>query len=43
MDALQISQRGRNVILKQNPEDVFINACDNDILFYGEEMLTSNM
>ena len=32
MDALQISQRGPNVILKQNPQDVFINACNNDIL-----------
>ena len=33
MDALHISQRGPNVILKQNPQDVFINACNNDILF----------
>ena len=32
MDALQISQRGPNVILKWNPQDVFINACNNDIL-----------
>ena len=32
MDALQISQRGPNVILKQKPQDVFINACNNDIL-----------
>ena len=32
MDALQISQRGPNVILKQNPQDVFINACNKDIL-----------
>ena len=32
MDSLQISQRGPNVILKQNPQDVFINACNNDIL-----------
>ena len=32
MDALQISQRGPNVILKQNPQDVFINACNHDIL-----------
>ena len=32
MDALQISQRGSNVILKQNPQNVFINACNNDIL-----------
>ena len=32
MDALQISQRGPNVILKQNLQDVFINACNNDKL-----------
>ena len=32
MDALYISQRGSNVILKQNPQDLFINACSNDIL-----------
>ena len=32
MDALKISQRGPNVILKQNPQDVFINACNHDIL-----------
>ena len=32
MDALQISQKGPNVILKQNPQDVFINACNKDIL-----------
>ena len=32
MDALQISQRGPNVILKSNPQDVFINAFHNDIL-----------
>ena len=32
MDILQISQRGPSVILKQNPQDVFINACNNDIL-----------
>ena len=32
MDALQISQRGPNVILKWNPQDVFINACNKDIL-----------
>ena len=33
MDALKISQRGPNVILKQNPKDIFINACNHDILF----------
>ena len=32
MDALKISQRGPNVILQQNPQDVFINACNCDIL-----------
>ena len=32
MDALQISQRGPNVILKQNLQDVLINAYNNDIL-----------
>ena len=31
MGALQISQRGPNVILKWNLQDVFINACNNDI------------
>ena len=34
MDALQISQRGPNVILKQNPRDVFINSCNKDILSF---------
>ena len=32
IDALKISQRGLNVILKRNPKDVFINACNHDIL-----------
>ena len=32
MDALKISQRGTNVILKWNWQDVFINACNHDIL-----------
>ena len=32
MDALKISQRGPNVILKYNPQDVLINACNHDIL-----------
>ena len=32
MEALQISHRGTNIILKQNPQDVFINACNQDIL-----------
>ena len=33
MDALKISQKGPNIILKKNPQDVFINACNHDILF----------
>ena len=33
MEALQISHRGPNIILKQNPQDVFIIACNQDILF----------
>ena len=32
MEALQISHRGPNIILKQNPQDVFINACNQDII-----------
>ena len=32
MDALIISQKGLNVILKWNPQDVFINAYNHDIL-----------
>ena len=32
VDALKISKRGPNVILKQNPQGVFINACNNDML-----------
>ena len=32
MDALQISQRGPIVILNQNPQGVFINTYNNDIL-----------
>ena len=32
IDALKISKRGPNVILQQNPQDVFINACNHDIL-----------
>ena len=30
---LQTSHRGPNVILKQNPQDVFLNACNQDILY----------
>ena len=32
MNALQISHIGPNIILMHNPEDVFINACNHDIL-----------
>ena len=32
MEALQISQRGPNIILKLNQQDVFINAFNKDIL-----------
>ena len=32
IDALKISKRGPNVILQQNPQDVFINAYNHDIL-----------
>ena len=32
IDALKISKRGPNVILQCNPQDVFINACNHDIL-----------
>ena len=42
-DALKISKRVPNVILQQNPQDVFINACNHDILSLWGEMLTSNM
>ena len=32
MDTLKISQRGPNVTFRWNPQDVFINACNHDIL-----------
>ena len=32
MNALQISHKGPNIILKHNPKDVLINACNHDIL-----------
>ena len=32
IDALKISQKGPNVILEQNPQDIFINACNHNIL-----------
>ena len=37
MEALQISHKGPNIILKQNPQDVFINACNQDILSLWRE------
>ena len=32
MQALQISQKGHRIILQQNPCDIFINPCKQDIL-----------
>ena len=32
MEALQISHKGPNIILKRNLQDVYINACNQDIL-----------
>ena len=32
MQALQISQKGHRIILQQNPCDIFINACNQDVL-----------
>ena len=43
IDALKISKRGPNVILRQNSHDGLIHACNHDILSLWEEMLTSNM
>ena len=38
-EALKVSQKGTNVILKHNVEDVFTNACNVDILsLWGENM-----
>ena len=31
-EALKVSQKGTNIILKHNIEDVFTNACNVDIL-----------
>ena len=31
-DALCISQKGQNIILKHDVKDIFINACNRDIL-----------
>ena len=36
IDALKISKRWPNVILQQHPQDVFINACNHDILSLWE-------
>ena len=39
IDALKISKRRPNVILQWNPQDVFINACNYDILsLWGENV-----
>ena len=43
MDALKISNRGPNVILQWNLQDVLINSYNHDIYLHGEEMLTSNI
>ena len=32
IDALKISKKGPNVILQHNPQDIFISACNHDIL-----------
>ena len=32
MEALQISKKGHRIILQQNPCDIFINPCNQDIL-----------
>ena len=32
IEALQISQKGHRIILQQNPCDIFINECNQDIL-----------
>ena len=32
MDALNISQKGPNVIWKRNVQDIFINACNLEVL-----------
>ena len=43
IDALKISQRGLNVILQQNAQDVFIMHAIMTFYLYGEEMSTCNM
>ena len=32
LSALKVTQRGRSVILKHNPSDVYTNGCNHDIL-----------
>ena len=32
IDVLKISKKGPNVILQQSPQDIFIDACNHDIL-----------
>ena len=39
IDALKISKKGPNVILQQTPQDIFINACNHNILcLWGENV-----
>ena len=40
LQSLKVSQSGTSVILKRNVQDVFINACNSDILYYGEGIWT---
>ena len=43
MEALKVSQKGTNIILKCNIEDVFTNACNVDILsLWGGEIWICN-
>ena len=42
MEALKVSQKGTNIILKHNIEDVFTNACNVDILSLWGETWISN-
>ena len=32
IDTLKISKKGPNIILEQNPQGIFINACNHNIL-----------
>ena len=43
MDALKISQKGPNVILKRNVQDVFINTCNLKFWICGVVILIYNM